>query len=44
MSDLAAHPELRVALSHEFAGRRDGWLDEDYRLPSLDDAPGLDED
>ena len=25
VSELAAHPELRVALSHEFAGRRDGW-------------------
>jgi osmoprotectant transport system permease protein len=25
LSDLAAHPELRVALSNEFAGRRDGW-------------------
>lgn len=25
MSELVAHPELRFALSHEFAGRRDGW-------------------
>ncbi len=25
ISDLAAHPELRVALSHEFVGRSDGW-------------------
>ena len=25
VSDLIAHPELRVALSHEFVGRRDGW-------------------
>jgi osmoprotectant transport system permease protein len=25
ISDLIAHPELRVALSHEFVGRRDGW-------------------
>jgi osmoprotectant transport system permease protein len=34
VSDLAAHPELRVALSHEFAGRRDGWpgLAERYGL------------
>jgi osmoprotectant transport system permease protein len=34
VSDLAAHPELRVALSHEFAGRRDGWpgLSERYGL------------
>lgn len=34
VSDLVAHPELRVALSHEFAGRRDGWpgLAERYGL------------
>lgn len=25
VSDLVAHPELRVALSNEFVGRRDGW-------------------
>jgi osmoprotectant transport system permease protein len=25
ISDLAAHPELRFGLSHEFAGRADGW-------------------
>lgn len=25
VSELAAHPELRIALSHEFAGRSDGW-------------------
>ncbi|GAC1548821.1 MAG: glycine betaine ABC transporter substrate-binding protein [Polyangiales bacterium] len=25
VSDLLAHPELRLALSHEFVGRRDGW-------------------
>lgn len=25
ISELAAHPELRIALSHEFAGRSDGW-------------------
>jgi osmoprotectant transport system permease protein len=25
VSDLAAHPELRMALSHEFVGRQDGW-------------------
>jgi osmoprotectant transport system permease protein len=24
-SDLGAHPELRIGLSHEFAGRTDGW-------------------
>ena len=34
LSDLASHPELRVALSHEFTGRRDGWpgLAERYGL------------
>jgi osmoprotectant transport system permease protein len=34
VSDLIAHPELRVALSHEFVGRRDGWpgLEERYGL------------
>jgi osmoprotectant transport system permease protein len=35
LSDLAAHPELRLGLSHEFIGRADGWpgLAERYRLP-----------
>jgi osmoprotectant transport system permease protein len=34
ISELAAHPELRVALSNEFVGRRDGWpgLAERYGL------------
>jgi osmoprotectant transport system permease protein len=34
VSDLRTHPELRVALSHEFVGRRDGWpgLAERYGL------------
>lgn len=34
ISDLRAHPELRVALSNEFVGRRDGWpgLSERYDL------------
>src|SRR5205823_1873872 len=34
VSDLAAHPDLRMALSHEFVGRRDGWpgLSERYGL------------
>ena len=34
VSDLAGHSELRVALSHEFVGRRDGWpgLAERYGL------------
>jgi len=25
ISDLKSHPELRVALTHEFLGRKDGW-------------------
>ena len=25
ISDLVAHPDLRIALSNEFVGRRDGW-------------------
>ena len=25
ISDLTAHPELKVAVSHEFLGRQDGW-------------------
>jgi osmoprotectant transport system permease protein len=35
ISDLAAHPELRAGLSHEFLGRSDGWpgLSQRYRLP-----------
>jgi osmoprotectant transport system permease protein len=37
ISDLAAHPELRLGLSHEFLGRRDGWpgLAAAYRLPQV---------
>jgi osmoprotectant transport system permease protein len=35
ISDLAAHPALRLGLGHEFLGRRDGWpgLAAAYRLP-----------
>ena len=35
LSDLAAHPELRLGLSHEFIGRADGWpgLAKTYGLP-----------
>jgi len=35
LSDLAAHPELRFGLSHEFLGRADGWpgLAVRYHLP-----------
>ena len=34
LSDLAAHPELKLGLSHEFIGRADGWpgLAARYRL------------
>jgi len=34
LSDLAAHPELRFGLSHEFIGRADGWpgLARSYKL------------
>jgi osmoprotectant transport system permease protein len=35
ISQLARHPELRIGLSHEFLGRRDGWpgLKQAYGLP-----------
>lgn len=35
LSDLARHPELRVAVSHEFLARADGWpaIARAYRLP-----------
>ncbi|HEU4352588.1 MAG TPA: glycine betaine ABC transporter substrate-binding protein [Burkholderiales bacterium] len=35
LSDLARHPSLRLGLSHEFLGRRDGWpgLQAAYGLP-----------
>jgi len=35
LSDLAAHPALRLGLSHEFIGRADGWpgLASRYHLP-----------
>jgi osmoprotectant transport system permease protein len=35
LSELAAHPELRLGLSHEFIGRADGWpgLAKRYGLP-----------
>ena len=43
VSDLARHPGLRLALSHEFLNRRDGWqaLRQAYRL-SFGDVRGLD--
>jgi osmoprotectant transport system permease protein len=38
ISDLAAHPELRIGLSHEFLERRDGWaaLQRRYGLAQRD--------
>lgn len=35
ISELARHPQLRIGLSHEFLGRRDGWpgLAKAYGLP-----------
>jgi osmoprotectant transport system permease protein len=43
ISDLARHPELRLALSQEFLNRRDGWqaLRQAYGLP-FRDVRGLD--
>jgi osmoprotectant transport system permease protein len=43
ITDLARHPQLRVALSQEFLNRNDGWraLQQTYRLP-LVDVRGLD--
>jgi osmoprotectant transport system permease protein len=45
LSDLAAHPELRLGWSNEFMDRRDGWpgLRDAYRLPQRD-VRGLDHD
>lgn len=42
ISDLRAHPELRVALAHEFLSRGDGWpgLRERYQLEHV--ANGID--
>ena len=42
ISDLARHPELRVGLTHEFLGRRDGWkpLAAHYGL-TLTDVRGI---
>ncbi len=43
ISDLAAHPDLRVAVSHEFLDRPDGWhpLDAKYGL-NLKSVRGID--
>lgn len=44
LSDLRAHPRLRIGLSNEFMSRADGWpgLRDAYRLPQRPD--GLDHD
>ena len=44
LSDLRAHPQLRIGLSNEFLSRADGWpgLRDAYRLPQRPD--GLDHD
>ncbi len=44
ISDLGRHPELRIALSHEFFGRRDGWprLVESYGLEGLANVRAMD--
>ncbi|MGH7970366.1 MAG: glycine betaine ABC transporter substrate-binding protein, partial [Limisphaerales bacterium] len=43
ISDLSKHPELRLGLTHEFLGRRDGWnpLAKRYGL-SMTDVRGID--
>jgi len=41
-SDLAAHPELRAGLSHEFLGRADGWQGLAARYGLHNPARGLD--
>jgi osmoprotectant transport system permease protein len=43
ISDLSKHPELRLGLTHEFLGRRDGWdpLEKRYGLP-MSDVRGID--
>lgn len=43
ISDLAAHPDLRLGFTHEFVGRKDGWagLAQHYGL-SLPDVRGMD--
>jgi osmoprotectant transport system permease protein len=43
ISDLSEHPELRLGLTHEFLGRRDGWapLQKRYGL-SMSNVRGID--
>ncbi len=42
ISDLAAHPQLRAGLSHEFLGRADGWTGLSQRYGLRNRAVGLD--
>jgi osmoprotectant transport system permease protein len=42
LSDLAAHPELRPGLSHEFIGRADGWPGLAQRYHLTQQPRGLD--
>lgn len=44
ISDLAAHPEVALGLSHEFLGRSDGWpgLAERYGLGGMKHVGGMD--
>jgi osmoprotectant transport system permease protein len=43
ISDLKAHPQLRVGVTHEFRGRKDGWepLSARYGL-AMQDVRGID--
>lgn len=42
LSDLAAHPELNIGLSHEFLGRADGWPGLAQRYDLTQQPRGLD--
>lgn len=42
LSDLAAHPELKLGLSNEFMGRADGWPSLAYRYGLQQKPSGLD--
>jgi osmoprotectant transport system permease protein len=42
IADLAAHPELKFGLSHEFMGRADGWAGLAHRYGLTQQVQGLD--
>ncbi len=42
LSDLAAHPEIKIGLSHEFLGRADGWPGLARRYGLVQQPRGLD--